>query len=61
LGFFGGVYNFNKVPWWSRKAMDAEKPKIAVAYKETEPGVYDTRDLGAIRSWAKELAQKASS
>lgn len=58
LGFFGGVYNFNKMPWWSKKVMEAERPKIAAAYKETEPGVYDTRNLEAIRCWAKELAQK---
>ena len=57
LGFFGGVYNFNKTPWWSKKAMAVERPKIAAAYKETEPGVYDTRDWNAIRNWAKQLAQ----
>ncbi len=59
LGLFGGVYNFNKVPWYAKKAMEIERPKIAAAYKETEPDVYDTRDWNAIRAWAKELAQKA--
>jgi menaquinone-dependent protoporphyrinogen IX oxidase len=59
LGFFGGVYNYNKEPWWAKKAMEAERSKIEAAYKETQPGVYDTRDWNAIRSWAKELAQKA--
>jgi len=59
LGFFGGVYNYNKEPWWAKKAMEAERPKIEAAYKETQPGIYDTRDWNAIRSWAKELAQKA--
>jgi menaquinone-dependent protoporphyrinogen IX oxidase len=54
---FGGVYNYNKTPWYAKKAMEAERPKIAAAYKETQPGVYDTRDWNAIRSWAKELAQ----
>jgi len=58
LGFFGGVYNYNKTPWWAKKALDAERPKIEAAYKETQPGIYDTRDWNAIRSWAKELAQK---
>lgn len=57
LGFFGGVYNYNKVPWWGKKAMEAERPKIAAAYKETQAGIYDTRDWNAIRNWAKELAQ----
>jgi menaquinone-dependent protoporphyrinogen oxidase len=58
LGFFGGVYNFNKVPWLFRKFMAPVKPQLeAAGFKETEPGVYDTRDLNAIRSWAKEVAQ----
>ena len=57
LGMFGGVWDFNHMPWWSRKAMVAIKPKLEDAgYKETKPGVYDTRDWNAIRSWAKELA-----
>jgi hypothetical protein len=30
----------------------------AAGFKETRPGVYDTRDWNAIRNWAKELAQK---
>ena len=58
LGFFGGVYNYNKEPWWAKKAMEADRPKIEAAYKETQPGIYDTRDWNAIRSWAKELSQK---
>jgi menaquinone-dependent protoporphyrinogen oxidase len=59
LGFFGGVYNYNKVPWYGKKAMEMDKPRIEATYKQTEPGIYDTRDWNAIRSWAKELAQKA--
>ena len=62
LGLFGGVWDFNNMPWWSKKAMEAERPKIeAAGFKETKPGVYDTRDWNAIRSWAKELAQKVRS
>jgi menaquinone-dependent protoporphyrinogen oxidase len=61
LGLFSGIYNYNKVPWWAKKALQAERPKIEAAYKETQPGVYDTRDLDAIRSWAKELSQKVHS
>ncbi|NLE05058.1 MAG: nitric oxide synthase [Crenarchaeota archaeon] len=57
LGFFGGVYNFNKVPWWSKKVMDAERPKIEAAYKQTEPNVFDTRNLDEIHKWAMDLAQ----
>ncbi len=59
LGLFGGVYNFNKVPWYAKKAMDMDKPRIQAAFKETQPGIYDTRDWTAIRTWAKELAEKA--
>ena len=59
LGFFGGIYNYNKVPWWAKSALNAERLKIAAAYKETQPNVYDTRDLNAINSWVKELAQSA--
>src|SRR4030065_105891 len=58
LGFFGGVYNYNKVPWWGKKAMEMDRPRVEAAYKQTEPGIYDTRDWNAIRSWAKELAQR---
>jgi len=61
LGFFGGVYNYNKVPWWSKKAMETGRPKIEATYKQTELGIYDTRDWNAIRSWAKELAKKVQS
>lgn len=57
LGLFGGIYNYNKVPWWGKRVMEADRPRIEAAFKETQPGVYDTRDLNAIRSWAKELAQ----
>jgi len=57
LGLFGGIYNFNKVPWYTKKGMDSYRPKLAADYKESEPGVYDTRDLNAIHAWAKELAK----
>jgi menaquinone-dependent protoporphyrinogen IX oxidase len=57
LGLFGGVYNYNKTPWYAKKAMELDRPRVAAAFKETESGIYDTRDLTAIRTWAKELAQ----
>ena len=57
LGLFGGVYNYNKTHWYAKKAMELDRLRVAAAFKETEPGVYDTRDLNAIRIWAKELAQ----
>jgi menaquinone-dependent protoporphyrinogen IX oxidase len=62
LGLFGGVYNFNKVPWLFGKFMQAIKPQLEAAeVPQTEPGLYDTRDLNAIRSWAKEVAQTVQS
>jgi menaquinone-dependent protoporphyrinogen oxidase len=62
LGLFGGVYNFNKVPWLFGKFMAAIKPQLEEAgVPQTEPGLYDTRDLNAIRSWAKEVAQMVQS
>jgi len=57
MAVFGGVYDYHHMPWWSGKAMEAAKPNLAAAgVKEVQPGVYDTRDWNAIRSWAKELA-----
>jgi menaquinone-dependent protoporphyrinogen oxidase len=62
VGFFGGVYNFNDVSWLFRKFMEYVKPQLLEAgYTETKPGIYDLRDLDAIRSWTKELAQKVQS
>jgi menaquinone-dependent protoporphyrinogen IX oxidase len=59
LGLFGGVYNYNRVPWLFGKFMQAIKPQLeAAGIPQTEPGLYDTRDLSAIRSWAKEVVQK---
>jgi hypothetical protein len=37
--------------------MDSYRPKLAADYKESEHGVYDTRDLNAIHVWAKELTK----
>jgi menaquinone-dependent protoporphyrinogen oxidase len=61
LGLFGGVYNFNKMGWFFRKTLSAVKPQLeAAGVPETEPGLYDTRDINTIRAWAKELAQKVN-
>ncbi|MBN1863134.1 MAG: hypothetical protein JW790_05770 [Dehalococcoidales bacterium] len=60
MGLFGGIWDFNHLPWWAKKFAEMGRPQIeAAGYKETEPGVYDTRDWDAIRSWAKELAAAA--
>ncbi len=61
LGLFGGVYNYNKLPWYLKKAAEADRPRIEAAIKETQPGVYDTRDWNTIREWAEELAKTVNS
>jgi menaquinone-dependent protoporphyrinogen oxidase len=62
LGLFGGVWDYNKMGFFFRKTMSAYKQNIeAAGFKEIRPGLYDTRDWDAIRSWAKEIAQKARS
>jgi len=55
LGMFSGIYDYNKLPFGMLEAL---RPKLAAACKETQPGVYDTRDWNAIRNWTRELAQK---
>jgi len=58
LGLFGGVYDFNKWPWWAGKAKPTAKQQMeAAGFKEIN-GIYDTRDWEAIRDWAKELATR---
>ncbi len=61
LGLFGGVYNYNKEPWWAKKALEADRPRVEATYKAIGPGIYDTRDWDAIRSWAKDLAREVKS
>jgi menaquinone-dependent protoporphyrinogen oxidase len=58
LGFFGGRYDFNKMSWFLRKTLSSIKPKLEGAgFKESKAGVYDLRDLEAIRGWAREVAK----
>ncbi len=60
LGFFGGAYDYNNMPWWASMFMNAaKKDLIAAGVKETRPGLFDERDWDAIRAWARDLAAKA--
>lgn len=59
LGFFGGCYDFNKMSWFFKKTLSSIKPKLEGAgYKESKAGVYDLRDLDAIRDWTREVAKQ---
>lgn len=61
LGFFGGVIDYNKMNFLFRKTLGSIRQQLEKdGFKETSPGVYDLRDMEEIRSWAKDLAQKAS-
>ncbi len=58
LGFFGGIYDFNKMSWFLRKTMSGLKQKLEEAgFKESRSGTYDLRKLASIRNWAKEVAK----
>ena len=61
MGFFGGIIDFNRMGFLTRKGMEVafKAPLHKHGFKETAPGAYDLRDWGQIRNWAKELAEKA--
>lgn len=59
LGFFGAIYNFNTMSWIMKKGMEYQRPLLAANYTETQPGVYDTRNIQAIQKWAQELSTKS--
>lgn len=62
LGLFGGVWDYNRMPLWVRllpaakNLMEENRRKLAAAsFKEAAPGVYDTRNIESIRTWARSL------
>lgn len=60
LGFFGGVLDYNKMGFLFKKTMSFLKPQLEQdGFKQTQPDLYDLRDWDQIRTWAKELANKA--
>jgi menaquinone-dependent protoporphyrinogen oxidase len=60
MGFFGGIVDFNRMGFLTRKGMEAafKTPLQKHGFKETGPGAYDLRDWDGIRKWTKELARK---
>jgi menaquinone-dependent protoporphyrinogen oxidase len=59
VAVFGGVYDFNKMSFLFRKTLASLKPKLEEAgVKEVKPGLFDTRDWDAIKTWAEEIAAK---
>ena len=61
LGFFGGIIDFNRMGFLTRKGMEAafKSPLQKHGFEETMPGTYDLHDWNEIRVWAKELAKKS--
>jgi len=58
MTMFGGIWDYNQIGKIYRKFLNAEKENFNPAgIKETEPGVYDSRNWDEIRKWAKELAR----
>ncbi len=61
MGFFGGIIDFNRMNFLTRKGMEAafKSPLQKHGFRETEPGAYDLHEWDEIRIWAKELAKKS--
>lgn len=58
MALLGGFFPIDHLGWMLRKTLQGECVKFEAAGYEKVDGIYDTRDMGVIRSWAKELAQK---
>ncbi len=60
LGFFGGVIDFNKMGFVTRKGMSFLKPVLEKdGFTEVQPGVFDLRNWDEIRNWAWQLSKLA--
>lgn len=60
LGLFGGVMDKNKMGFIFRRTLAPLIKQFEEAgFKETSPGLIDTRDYEEIRRWAEYLAQRA--
>jgi len=60
FGLFGSIIDYNKMGLIARQTLGSVKTHFeAAGFKETKPGVYDTRDWKEICDWAKNLVLKA--
>ena len=61
MDFFGGIIDFNRMGFLTRKGIEAafKSPLQKHRFKETGPGAYELRDWNEIRNWAKKLAKKS--
>ena len=60
MEIFSGVLEHIEAAFLGGKAMSGVKPLFETAgYKETKPGVYDTRDWNEIKDWTRKLILKA--
>jgi len=58
MTMFGGIWDYNQMGKIYRKFLEAERENfIPAGFKETEPGVYDSRNWDEIRIWANELGR----
>ncbi len=57
---FGGMWDKNKMGFIFRRTLSVLLKQFEEAgFKETSPGIIDTRDIEEIHKWTKELAIKA--
>lgn len=60
LGLFGGVMDKNKMGFIFRRTLASLIKQFEDAgFKETSPGLIDTRDWDEVRRWTEDLAQRA--
>ena len=58
MRLFGGVWDYNKMGWLTRKLLGRVKKSLHEAGFEEENGIYDTRDFEEIQNWAEALAKE---